>query len=187
MSLVIVETQYDEPATFEQLNAEEERLIPHLSARQATWQHSLLSDDRHRMICIYEAPNAEFLRAGHDVANVFFNRIWDGEIFELETSQPQPSTVSRIVMEATYPALSSDDWEQIRGQLLQSFSEQGVECLRIYLSSDRTTVIWELSAPDVQTVQAVQQQTNAPCDRIWSGELVNPEIWAGLGFSTQST
>lgn len=47
-------------------------------------------------------------------------------------------------------------------------------------------VIWELHAPDVRSVQVAQQQVNIPCDRIWSAELVNPEIWAGLGFPTQS-
>jgi hypothetical protein len=186
MSLVIVETQYDDPPTFDQLNEEEERLAPQLNARQTTWRYSLLSDDHHRMICTYEAPDAETVRTGHEAANAFFDRIWTGELLELGTSQTQPSTTARIVMEATYPALSQGEWNEIKGKLLNNFSEQRIECLKIYRSLDRTTAIWELHAPDVQTVQSVQQQANVPCDRIWSAELVNPEILVGLGFSTQN-
>lgn len=185
MSLVIVETQYDKPATFNQLNEEEERLGPHLDARQATWRYSLLSDDRHRMVCMYDAPDAKSVKTGHETANVSFNRIWVGELLEPETSQTQPATTARIVMEATYPALNQDEWNEIQGKLLNNFSEQGIECLRAYRSLDRTTAIWELQSPDVQTVQQAQQQANIPYDRIWSAELLNPEIWAGLGFSTQ--
>lgn len=184
MSLVVVETLFDKAVTFDRLNEEEERLVPCLNIRQVTWRYSLLSDDRHRMICTYEAPDAESVRTGYHRANVFFNRIWPGELLEPETIQHQQSITARTVIEATSPALSQDEWNEIKHKLLHNFSEQRIEWLRAYRSLDRTTVIWELNAPDVQTVQTAQQQASIPCDRIWSAELLNPEIWAGLGFSS---
>lgn len=184
MSLVIVETLYDEPVTFDRLNEEEERLVPCLTIRQVTWRYSLLSDDRHRTICTYDAPDAEAVRTGHRMAKVPFHRIWAGELLEFQMSQPQLSPVSRIVMEATSLALSQDEWHKINRKFLHALSEQKIDWLRTYRSLDRTTTFWELQSPDVQIVQSAQQQVYVPCDRIWSAELLNPEIWAGLGFST---
>jgi hypothetical protein len=183
MSLAIVETQYDEPLTFDRMNEEEDRLVPCLADRYAIWRYSLLSDDRCRTICTYEARDAESVRVAHHKAKVFFSRIWAGEILEPENDQPQPLINPRIVMEATYSALSQEEWSEIQHQLLHCYSEQGIEWLRAYLSLDRTTAVWELQAPNVESVQAAHQKGKIACDRIWSAKLLNPEIWAELVFS----
>jgi hypothetical protein len=189
MSLVIVETLYDEPLTFDRMSEEEERLVPCLTARQATWRYSLLSIDRYRTICTYNAPDAESVRIGYHRANVFFSRTWTGEMYEPPTAQsPQiePQIEPRIVMEVTCPALSQDKWQEMKNNLLHCYSEQGIEWLRAYVSLDRTTLIWELNAPTVETVENAQRQSQIPFDRIWLAELLNPEIWAELASSRQS-
>ncbi|WP_416667356.1 DUF4242 domain-containing protein [Egbenema bharatensis] len=183
MSLVVVETQYDEPTSFEQMSAEEERLTPCLTARQATWQYSLLSKDRCRMICIYKALDAESVRTGYHTARVFFSRTWGGELLEPQNRQSQTSEISRVVLEAAYPALSPAEWAEIQSKLLHIFSQSGITG-KAYRSLDRSTVVWELSGTEVEPIQEALNQADIRYNRIWTADLLNLETWASLSSAS---
>jgi hypothetical protein len=180
MSLVIVETQYDEPTSFDRMSAEEERLTPCLTARQATWRYSLLSNDRRRMICTYKALDAESVRTGYHTAKVFFSRTWAGELLEPQNSQFQESE-SRVVIEATYPALSQNEWTEIQSKLRHIFSQSGI-AWKAYQSLDRTAVIWELQGTEIEPIQEGLNQSNIHYNRIWSADLLSLETWASWLF-----
>jgi uncharacterized protein DUF4242 len=59
-----------------------DRERPCLSAYRATWKRSLLSADRKRMVCEYEADNAETMRRIQREAGAQFGRVWVGEVIE---------------------------------------------------------------------------------------------------------
>jgi hypothetical protein len=42
---------------------------------------SYFSADKTRMICVYEAPDAESVRTANRVSGVPFDRVWAGEVF----------------------------------------------------------------------------------------------------------
>jgi hypothetical protein len=53
-----------------------------LAAYQATWKRSLISADRKRMVCEYEAADAETLRRIQREAGAQFDRVWVGDVIE---------------------------------------------------------------------------------------------------------
>ncbi|XHX77631.1 MAG: nickel-binding protein [Stenomitos frigidus ULC029] len=65
MSLIIVETNAEQPLTTEVLNAIAQRVSPCLKERDVKWRFSLLSSDRYCMLCTYEAPDAESVREAY--------------------------------------------------------------------------------------------------------------------------
>jgi Protein of unknown function (DUF4242) len=78
MSLVIVETLVDYPLTSEKLTDTDLRVLACLGERQATWRYSLLSSDRHRMLCLFEAPDAESVRESYRKGGGSFTQAeWD--------------------------------------------------------------------------------------------------------------
>jgi hypothetical protein len=76
MPHIIVEYAFEPPLTDEEFDAMAERLDPCLEARDVHWVQSFLAQDRRRRICIFEAPDAESVRAAYQSAKVGFERAW---------------------------------------------------------------------------------------------------------------
>jgi hypothetical protein len=173
MSLIIAETIAEQPITKELLKDADERIFPCFTARNVTWRYSLLSLDSHRMICTFDAPDAESVRDAYRRAGLPPRPVWTGDLIQL-TAQPQRSSTLRHVIEGTYPPLSEADWNEISHKLLHYCAECEIEWLQSYLSLDRTRVIYELNAADIQPIQANLNQFGISCDRIWSAEILSP-------------
>jgi hypothetical protein len=76
---MIVETVYDPPATEEELDAKASKLEPCLEGRGVRWVRSYMSVDRKRRVCVFEAPDADAVRASYRSAGVKFERVWPAE------------------------------------------------------------------------------------------------------------
>lgn len=174
MSLVIVETVAEQPLTDEVLDAATQYIAPCVQARNGAWLYSLLSSDRHRMICIYDAPDAESIRDAYRRGGLASSRAWAGYVVEPEGIAPQRNVASLIVFEGTYPPLSDDDWNESSSKILSCYAERGIEWIQTYLSLDRTRMVCELNAPDLESVREVQRRLNIPFDRVWSARVLSP-------------
>jgi hypothetical protein len=64
------------------MKAVADRERPCLAAYHATWRRSLISADRKRMICEYEAADAETMRRIEREAGAQFERVWVGDVLE---------------------------------------------------------------------------------------------------------
>ena len=62
MGLIIVERTFEHPPTDADLDVVAERMKQCKEIRSITWKRSVLSRDRRRMICEFEAPDAETVR-----------------------------------------------------------------------------------------------------------------------------
>lgn len=80
MKTLIVERTFAEPLTEDDLAAVQERMGPCLEEYDVTWVRSYFSTDRLRMICHYEAPDAEAVRASNRAAQALFEKVWASEI-----------------------------------------------------------------------------------------------------------
>ncbi len=79
MATLIVEHSFDPPLTEEALGAAFARLTPCLETRDARWIRSFVSADGKRMICEFEAADAEAIRDSLRSAAVPFDRAWPGK------------------------------------------------------------------------------------------------------------
>jgi Protein of unknown function (DUF4242) len=79
---IVVERSFDTPQSDADMKRVADRERPCLAAYQATWRRSLLSADRTRMVCEYEAADAETMRRIQREAGAQFDRVWIGEIIE---------------------------------------------------------------------------------------------------------
>jgi hypothetical protein len=82
MTRLLLETEYDPPLDEQLHDRESERLDPCLQAHGARWIRSYLSRDRRRMICEFEADDAEGVRSAFRSAGVPFARAWVVDVFE---------------------------------------------------------------------------------------------------------
>ncbi|MBI4784139.1 MAG: DUF4242 domain-containing protein [Oscillatoriophycideae cyanobacterium NC_groundwater_1537_Pr4_S-0.65um_50_18] len=136
------------------------------------WIYSLLSTDRHRIICTFEAPDAESLRESYRRVGLPSRPIWAGDRIRPEANAPQPDSKMRHIMEGTYPPLSETDWNEISRKILLYCAEYGIEWVQSYISLDRSQVIYELNAPDIALLQDIEQKLGIPIDRVWSADVL---------------
>jgi hypothetical protein len=84
MARVMVEQVFPEPFTDERYAEVAKRLDPCLEVRNGAWRRSSLSLDRLRMICEFEAPDAESVREAHRNAGIPYERVWSANVFAVE-------------------------------------------------------------------------------------------------------
>lgn len=82
MIRIVVERSFDTPQSDADMMVVADRERPCLSAYAATWKRSLLSADRKRMVCEYEAADAETMRRIQREAGAQFDRIYSAEVIE---------------------------------------------------------------------------------------------------------
>ena len=79
MSLVVVERTFEHPPTDADMAAISERVMRCREIRSIIWKRSVLAKDRRRMICEYEAPDAETVRRIQLEADAPFDRVWSAD------------------------------------------------------------------------------------------------------------
>lgn len=79
---VVVERQYDAPFDKKSWLAADLKLLPCLEAEGAKWIRSQISLDGRRVICEFEAPDAESVRRAYRKTSLGFERVWVAEVLD---------------------------------------------------------------------------------------------------------
>jgi hypothetical protein len=82
MARIVVERSFEVPQSDADMQVVADRERPCLAAYQVTWKRSLISADRKRMVCEYEAADAETMRRIQREAGAQFDRVWVGDVIE---------------------------------------------------------------------------------------------------------
>jgi len=85
MPSVIVEYSFAQPVSDEELSRIAAKVDPCLEVRSGAWVRSSLSKDRKRMICEFEAPDADSVRDALRSSGVAFDRVWPAQVFAVES------------------------------------------------------------------------------------------------------
>ncbi|HEX2831429.1 MAG TPA: nickel-binding protein [Thermoanaerobaculia bacterium] len=76
METVLVERAFEEAVRFEDLQRLEHESAWCLELHRVKFLHTYLSKDGKRMICVYEAPDAESVRLANETAKLPFERVY---------------------------------------------------------------------------------------------------------------
>jgi len=82
MARIVMEQSFERPMSDEELSESAKRLDPCLDIRDGTWARSYVSSDRRRMICEFEAPDAEAVREALRTSGTPFDRVWAAQMFD---------------------------------------------------------------------------------------------------------
>jgi hypothetical protein len=84
MARILVEQTFDPPMAQDQYDKIARRLDPCIELRDVLWRRSYVSQDRRRMMCEFEAPDAEAVREAFRSAGMPFERAWLAEVSAIE-------------------------------------------------------------------------------------------------------
>lgn len=82
MIRIVVERNFTTPQSDADMKLVADRERPCLAIYKVTWRRSLVAADRKRMVCEYDAADAETVRKVQREAAADFDRVWVGEVIE---------------------------------------------------------------------------------------------------------
>jgi uncharacterized protein DUF4242 len=84
MARVMTELVFKEPLTDERSAAIAKKLDSCLEVRNGAWRRSSVSIDRLRMVCEFEAPDAESVRQAYRASETPYERVWTADVYAVE-------------------------------------------------------------------------------------------------------
>jgi hypothetical protein len=84
MATILVEQIFDPPLSDEAYSKLAKKLDPCLDIRDAIWCRSYISGDKKRVVCEFEAPDAESVREALRTSGMPFERVWNAEVVRIE-------------------------------------------------------------------------------------------------------
>ena len=135
------------------------------------WHESFLSEDGTKMICYFDAPDAEAVRTavrqGGPPQTV---QVWPGTVHE----GPSDASIN-VVVERNFDEVTSVE-------AVQAIEDKGAWCLdmyqvvfiRTYFSADKKRMVCLYNAPDAESVRVAQQKANMPVSAVWPCHVMNP-------------
>jgi hypothetical protein len=101
MARVMVEHVFTEPFTDDRYKASAEKLDPCLEVRNGAWRRSSLSKDKLRMICEFEAPDAESVRQALRSAGLSYEKVWTADVYAVEDYPEAKKKLAALLEAAT--------------------------------------------------------------------------------------
>jgi hypothetical protein len=92
MAHVIAERMFDEAIPFETLQQQLQQGHPCYTAHRVRHLRTLVAPDGRRMICEYEAPDAETVRSVSRQLGVPYERVWTAGVIETGGTLVQKTT-----------------------------------------------------------------------------------------------
>lgn len=178
MAVVIVERAFAEPETFEAINARGDRGSWCYELYGIRFAGAYFAADGRRMICTYEAPDAESVRMAQRRVDLPVSRVWSATCHH--ASEPAAADVTDV---AGTDVLVERGFETaVDIDALQAREDAGRSCLDLhrvhfyhsYLALDRKRMLCLYHAPDAESVRIAQRQIDIPVDRVWSARRHEP-------------
>ena len=169
MELVVVERTFERPVRFEDIHALDASDPWCLSAHRVRFLKTLFSRDRLRMLCVYEAPDAEAVRLAEGEARTTFDRAWTCAQLPIGGPGNQAPAPELIVVERLFP-------EPVTPEFFVNALRQKGWCLDLhraeyvegYLATDGLRAVCVFRAPDAESVRLANTQAGVPYTKVWT-------------------
>lgn len=76
MTAVVVTRAFEEPVSIDAVQAKEDAAAHCLDTHRVRYQRTFFSNDRRRMVCVYQAPDIESVRLAQHQAGMPVDQIW---------------------------------------------------------------------------------------------------------------
>lgn len=168
MTLVMVERSFEKPTDPEALNAREAAGKWCLDLHRVRFVRTHVARDGKRMLCVYEAPDAEAVRISQRTIEMPVDRVWAAHAL-----RDVACTDGVIVERILEPALTA---EQVRG--LKDQTEWCLDAYRVrwqtsYLALDGGRMVCLFEAPDVESVRMANRKAGLPEGRVYAARSID--------------
>jgi len=172
LELVLVERRFEQPVRFEDIQSLETAGSNWLQIRSVRFLKTFFSRDGRRMLCLYEAPDAESVRDAESQAKVPFNSAWTCVHLQSSFTPTRDFPAEYVVVERLFPNAVTPDF--VSNALRQSgwcLDLHGAEYVESFLGNDGHRMVCLFRAPDAEAVRRANQQGGVPYTEVWTASV----------------
>ena len=175
MEIVLVERRFETPVDFESIQSIESAGAGCLRAHQVTCVQTFFSRDRKRMLCLYQAPDAESVRVAERKAGVPFDRAWACERIGGQSAEVTAGSRVHVVAERCFTEpITPQDVRRIQAGSTSCLETNDAAYLESYLSRDGRSMVCVFLAPDAESLRRAGRMLQIHDEIIWSATLHVP-------------
>lgn len=162
---VVVERTFDEPVDLEALQRREDERAWCLEAHSVRFLRTFFALDRRRMLCLYEAPDAESVRLAQRKAGLPFDLAWPARrIGHGATAGAGRAVVVERLLPRPFGERDVQRTFDAKAWCLDLYRCRAIES---YLSADGTRMVCRFEAPDAESVRQSQRVAALPLSATW--------------------
>lgn len=165
MSTVVVERSFEAALTLEELGAAYGRGAHCLETNGVRFVRTYLARDRRRMVCLFEAPDAEAVRRVQTTFGLPVDRVWTARVVGPGGAEPAGDAV--LLERVLESPLDEESIRRISAENAGCLDEWGCRLVRSYLSLDGLRILCLFAGPDTESVRQSQRQGRLPFKSAW--------------------
>ena len=182
MTMVVLETDFKTPASPEVLHGVEKGTVWCMSVYGVELTLHYLSKDGLRLVCVFNAPDAESLRLSVRQAGIAPPRsMWSSTMHDPPGSKATDVPLlaehglNLSVVERNFDApVDFSDIQSIEDEAASCLALHRVRFVRTYFSFDRRRMLCLYEAPDAESVRIANREARLPFERVWAAQIVLP-------------
>jgi hypothetical protein len=155
---VILEREFDPRLTPDEFRCMALDSVDCLSMYRVEWQESMLATDGTRLLCRFQAPDAESVRQVAQGPGVRARVAWTGTVHDTGRDGTANVLVARRFDEPTTV------------EAMQAIEDAGAWCL------EQRLCLYQ--APDAESVRQAQREAGMPVERVWACRTFSPESFS---------
>jgi Nickel responsive protein SCO4226-like len=172
MELVLVERRFDQPVTYEDIQGQELAGSWCLDTYHVRFLKTFFSKDRRRMLCLYEAPDAESVRLAEAQVKMPFDCAWTCHLLQGGEQSLHPSSKEYVVVERSFPEPITKDFVATTFCGARGCMElHRASYLESFLGYDGHKMVCVFRAPDAEAVRTANSQAGVPYTDVWTASL----------------
>lgn len=179
MSYVVVERRFPQPIELAELATAARAGQGCLARHDVRYHYGYIAPDRQRMVCVFEAPDAESVRIADRQAGMPFERAYTVTLHEpaasshaltraaLPVARPGMAVVD-VLVERSFPEpVDFAEVQALENSGAWCLDEHGVSFVRTYFAIDRCRMLCRYTAADAESVRIVNRRLGLPFDSVW--------------------
>jgi hypothetical protein len=173
---VLVEREFPQPQPVPELQSRLARAAWCFEAQRVTIAGSYVSHDGRHAVCMYDAPDAEAVRATQRTAAVLVTHAWTAHVL-LDEARIAPPGHSLVVAQRAMPETTTvAHMEHLLTDPKGCRRRLRIDLVRAYLSLDRRRMVCCYYSPDLESVRISSRESGIPLERAWLADVVSPDV-----------
>jgi Protein of unknown function (DUF4242) len=166
--IVVVERSFAEPPHAEALSERERLAADGLQQDRVIWLRTFASCDLRRMLCFYEAPDAESVGISQDRTGLPFERIWSGTSILPPRPPAFPDGYTTVIVEREIAHdVTEADWRQRAESGAWCLAAYRVELVESVFAPSHGRAVCVFIAPDTEAVRMANGQLGGQILHAW--------------------
>lgn len=168
MALIVVERSFEQSTPFERLAAMELAVADCLRRYRVRPLYSYHARDQCNTVCIYEAPDADAVRATQDEGGLAYERAWNARMIPVN-EEKLPQGYQRVIVQRELSSrLDEQGVSGIHARTASCMNIYRVKPIVTYLSADGSRTVCLFTAPDAESARLASVHAGVPLVRAWS-------------------